>query len=891
MAAKKFQNLTIDAKTLRRFSVSDRLDFLRSSEGLNILPNFTPSELNELFPRYYTRVNKEFQAAMKAVSDRRNVNGGVSSSSASPVQTSTPGTPPASSSDDTGTAAPVGRQRSTTGSGAGSGGNGTGSARTATQAPVTETWRARIRSRYGVDIDAVSGLNNSPLGNLIGDAESGRAGYNAYNRETRGNRIIGPNGPVDLENMTIGELTRRQNLPLGHPDKILAAGRYQITPEPMREAIQNLGLSPDQRFDRTTQDRILRDYLLSKKRPAIESYITGRSNDARAAINSASAEWAALRPHRGASIHEGRNGNRATVTPDRTLAALNHAKETYRKAIESGKTPAEAWRTAFGVMETQSSGPIPQLPTGLDPKLVEEYNQMSPQQQRNFHTALGKLDTDPARAAEAMNGIYREAPAAAQRAGASGVAGTPATPSNPDAVPGLPTPPGAPSGATRQGTSTNTNNSNESDLRSIYRGVGINLTGGAAERGYSSSLDRMNPEMLGRYHRAMQQLPPELRSKIQITSANRDPDDPRIQALYARWLAGDRRIPMADPRRSNHGRGGALDVQLGHLSNEERRLVAQTMRSNGLIAPVRREGFHNRHTHLEIDRNYRGEPAGPAFQQRIQEEKDRLAAQREQRVGTTNVPASNTAAGTNVQTTAPAPTANATPSSPSSMPTLRTEEKPVTQTQAPAQAQAQAPAQAQTPAQPAPEAPATPTTNVKASEKEKANTDIPVLATGGQIRTNSDELRAYPIDKHKSQRENMLVTDGTNKPLFAMNSEEELRYNPDSGKATVNPSPRGLKTDPSTLQQRLESPVEQTPPTQTPNSEQGVRPTPTQNQSPTININSPVMPAPNSFDSIRDGSLTRMSPSFERAVARSRFQNTGDQTLGGHFDWGAANIV
>lgn len=887
MAAKKFQNLTIDARTLRRFSVADRLDFLLSSEGLNILPNFTPSELNELFPRYYTRVNKEFQAAMKAVSDRRNVNGGVSSSSASPVQTSTPGTPPASSSDDTGTAAPVGRQRSTTGSGAGSGGNGTGSARTATQAPVTETWRARIRSRYGVDIDAVSGLNNSPLGNLIGDAESGRAGYNAYNRETRGNRIIGPNGPVDLENMTIGELTRRQNLPLGHPDKILAAGRYQITPEPMREAIQNLGLSPDQRFDRTTQDRILRDYLLSKKRPAIESYITGRSNDARAAINSASAEWAALRPHRGASIHEGRNGNRATVTPDRTLAALNHAKETYRKAIESGKTPAEAWRTAFGVMETQTTGPVPQLPTGLDPKLVEEYSRMTPQQQRNFHTALGKLDTDPARAAEAMNGIYREQPAAAQRA----AAGAPTVPSDPNAVPGLPTVPGAPRGETRQQNGTGATTS-ESDNRSVYRSLGINLTGGSAERGYDSSLSRMNPEMLGRYHRAMQQLPPELRSKIQITSANRDPDDPRIQALYQRWLAGDRRTPMADPRRSRHGRGAALDVQLGHLSNEERRMVERAMRSSGLTAPVRREGFNDRHTHLEIDRNYGGESAGPAFTQRLQEERDRLAREREERAAQS----SNNSTVTGVQTAPqPIPAANTSPSVPEQAP------RPQAAPGAPAgevRQQTAPPTQEAPRSQPAGEvrqqtAPAaqeqTVTTN-KEKEKESANTDIPVLATGGQIQTNSDELRAYPIDKHKSQRENMLVTDGTNKPLFAMNSEEELRYNPDSGRATVNPSPRGLKTDPSTLQEKLESPVQQTPqvPT-TANTEQTPRTTP--GQAPVININSPASPVNNSFDPIRDGSLGRMSPSFERAVARSRFQNTGDPTLGGHFDWGAANIV
>jgi hypothetical protein len=33
------------------------------------------------------------------------------------------------------------------------------------------------------------------------------------------------------------------------------------------------------------------------------------------------------------------------------------------------------------------------------------------------------------------------------------------------------------------------------------------------------------------------------------------------------------------------------------------------------------------------------------------------------------------------------------------------------------------------------------------------------------------------------------------------------------------------------------------------------------------------------------------SPSFERAIARTRFHNSGDAALGGHFDGKAANMV
>jgi tetrahydromethanopterin S-methyltransferase subunit G len=171
----------------------------------------------------------------------------------------------------------------------------------------------------------------------------------------------------------------------------------------------------------------------------------------------------------------------------------------------------------------------------------------------------------------------------------------------------------------------------ETASQSIYSEMGIRLTGGAAQRGYASSLNNMNPELMGRYHNAIQSLPPEIRQKIQVSSAYRDPNDPAHRAEYERRQRTPGSSPMADPRVSRHGAGevgNALDTVLGNLSNEERKIASDAFRRNGLRAPVSREGFNDSHTHLELDPAFEGEPAGQRFSQTVQDRRQRLAAER-----------------------------------------------------------------------------------------------------------------------------------------------------------------------------------------------------------------------------------------------------------------------
>ena len=61
-----------------------------------------------------------------------------------------------------------------------------------------------------------------PLGGLIAKAESGKDGYNAFNRGTANGKIIPAGGKLDLTKMSIKEIMAKQALPPGSPDRLFA---------------------------------------------------------------------------------------------------------------------------------------------------------------------------------------------------------------------------------------------------------------------------------------------------------------------------------------------------------------------------------------------------------------------------------------------------------------------------------------------------------------------------------------------------------------------------------------------------------------------------------------------------------------------------------------------
>ena len=184
------------------------------------------------------------------------------------------------------------------------------------------------------------------LAGLIRGAESGIEGYNAYNRGTSGNRILGPVGHKELTKMTIAEILEDSRRPPSDPDRLFAVGKYQMIPATLTDAVRVLGIDPNTTlFDENTQERLFSNFLLDKKRKAISAYIKGKSDDNIGAANAAAWEWASIAdPTTGASKYG--HGNKASVTGPQILAAMDKSRQLYKQYIDQGMDEESAYQKA-----------------------------------------------------------------------------------------------------------------------------------------------------------------------------------------------------------------------------------------------------------------------------------------------------------------------------------------------------------------------------------------------------------------------------------------------------------------------------------------------------------------------------------------------------------------
>ena len=163
---------------------------------------------------------------------------------------------------------------------------------------------------------------------------------------------------------------------------------------------------------------------------------------------------------------------------------------------------------------------------------------------------------------------------------------------------------------------------------------------------------------------------------------------------------------------------------------------------------------------------------------------------------------------------------------------------------------------------------------------------IPSKPDGGEIQTDADQLQVYALDKNKLQRDDSIALDGDGKPQFTMNSKESMKFDPNTGRVEIDNGSKGYRNDPNQLgpeqrQTQAENRIE----------ERSI-PQPTQPQAPAMPTTSSDNGSHNTmYESVTLTQNIFKSPSFERAMARSRFHNTGDATLGGHFDNGAYGMV
>jgi len=187
-----------------------------------------------------------------------------------------------------------------------------------------------------------SNVAGSDLGSLI---SRGEGGYSSVNRGKSGGY---KSGTENLEGMTVAEVMRAQKA-----GAFNAAGRYQVISGTLAEAVKSLGIKGDEKFDKSTQDRIFNDYLVKVKRKDAGDYISGKSDNLDAAAKAMAKEWASVAdPMTGQSFYAGTGNNKASISADEMKTALQNARAN--QASSNSNTSASTSETHIGTIQVNT---------------------------------------------------------------------------------------------------------------------------------------------------------------------------------------------------------------------------------------------------------------------------------------------------------------------------------------------------------------------------------------------------------------------------------------------------------------------------------------------------------------------------------------------------------
>lgn len=195
-------------------------------------------------------------------------------------------------------------------------------------------------------------VGKEALASNISKYESGKAGYNAYNKGTVGNKMIPSDKPIDFSKMTISEFLRRGELKQGDPDRLFAVGKYQIIPPTMKDLVKQLKIDPNTTYlDPTTQDLLFTNGLVGQRRKKVDDYVKGRSDDKDGAILELAKEFASVgvpydmkvgnkQLKKGDSYYSGQGGNKAHNPPEQVGLALDADRLKNMQGNKSTEIPA-----------------------------------------------------------------------------------------------------------------------------------------------------------------------------------------------------------------------------------------------------------------------------------------------------------------------------------------------------------------------------------------------------------------------------------------------------------------------------------------------------------------------------------------------------------------------
>ena len=388
--AKKFQDLTVDYKQLLKMNAADRMAVVATPVyGQQTIESLTAEQYARLFPTNYQKTQ---------VASLGTAAGNISEESRRRL-----GIP------ETGGAGAGGRQ--------GAGGAG---ARTASR-EITPSWMQRVQKETGVNINA-SNDAGTPIGSAAGkrliSATMNKYGVtNPEERAAMAAVIAGESGfrPISENNYSKTSNARIREVFKGRVGNLSEEQLTAIKADP--EKFFNhvyggrLGNAPDEGYKYRG-----RGFIQLTGRANYEKYasVTGIPIDKNPDLMNdpniaAQVSILYMQKTRGKGSNTYERIARGVGNPVKGTEQIK--RSSYDQYIRSGEFVSGS-STVEGDPGTSqpSSSKIPEVPQGISPQLLEEYNKMSLTQKRNFHSALGKLDPDPESAIKRMNQIYQQNP-------------------------------------------------------------------------------------------------------------------------------------------------------------------------------------------------------------------------------------------------------------------------------------------------------------------------------------------------------------------------------------------------------------------------------------------------------------------------------------------------
>jgi len=191
---------------------------------------------------------------------------------------------------------------------------------------------------------------------LLSFISKGEGGYNSMNQGTSGSSIVGSTHNAssilgkNLTEMTVGEVMEHQE-----SGKLYAAGRYQIIPSTMKMAVARAGVSPDDLFNQSTQDKLGLALIYNGQRPRLSSYLKKENNDLHGAMEDLAMEWAsAPHPDTGRSYYP--PANKSSHTVEEVKSALMSAREGGAGKYMSAAPVSSLRRRGSGMSKSRPGG-------------------------------------------------------------------------------------------------------------------------------------------------------------------------------------------------------------------------------------------------------------------------------------------------------------------------------------------------------------------------------------------------------------------------------------------------------------------------------------------------------------------------------------------------------